>query len=523
MEELQHWRVYAKKTPKKPALIMARNGETFTYRVYDERVNQIAQFLLSFEEPPVVTIVMENNNRILEIICGCIVACVRCSPGAYHLAPSEIEYVINDFGANCIITSYAQKEQAAKFLEKLPNIKNRFMVHGTISGYDSFEDNISRYPMTAPSEGPEGREILYSSGTTGWPKAIVNIQAPQPFGRMTPFALRLYRESIGLNENTVYLNPGPLYHAAPLRSSLNSLRLGGTLVVMDHFDAEEYLAYVDKYKITHSQVVPTMFIRMLKLPEKVRKKYDLSSLKCIVHAAAPCPIPVKEQMIEWLGPILLEYYSSAENNSFTLINSHEWLTHKGSVGKSRFGKLHVMDKDSETELPLGEPGTIYVEGGANFEYHNDPRKTLSTRNSKGWTTIGDMGYLDDDGYLYLTDRKEDMIISGGVNIYPQEAEKVLVTHPKVADAAVFGIPNLDLGEEVKAVIQPMNMADTGLELEKELIAFCQQHLSKLKCPRSIDFEKELPRLPTGKLLKRRLKERYWGKDGSAVTGITKGE
>lgn len=521
MEHLQHWRVYAKKCPNKPALVMARTGETFTYREFDARVNQIARFLLSFDEPPVVTIVMENNNRILETICGCIVAGVRCSPVGYHLAPAEIEYIIKDFGANCIITSYAQKERAEKFLEKLPDLKSRFMVHGAIPGYDSFEDNVARYPKVAPPEGPEGREILYSSGTTGRPKAIVNLLAPPPFGYMTPFASSLYQKSIGLGEGTVYVSPGsPLYHAAPLRSCLNTLRLGGTVILMESFDAEEYLANIEKFRATHTQVVPTMFIRMLKLPEEVRKKYDLSSLKCVVHAAAPCPVPVKEQMIEWLGPILLEYYASAENNTFTLIDSHDWLTHRGTVGKSHWGKIHVMAEDNETELPVGNAGGIYVEGSANFEYHNDPEKTESTRNSKGWRTIGDIGYLDEGGYLYLTDRKSDMIISGGVNIYPQEAENVLVTHPKVADAAVFGIPNPDLGEEVKAIIQPVDMAEAGPQLADELMAFCLQNLSKVKCPRSIDFEKELPRLPSGKLLKRRLKERYWGKDGSAVKAIT---
>jgi acyl-CoA synthetase (AMP-forming)/AMP-acid ligase II len=287
-----------------------------------------------------------------------------------------------------------------------------------------------------------------------------------------------------------------------------TVRMGGTVIIMERFNPEAALAFIEQYKVTTSQWVPTMFIRMLKLPEEVRKKYDVSSLKMAVHAAAPCPIPVKEQMIEWWGPILYEYYAGTEGNTFLAISSQEWLNHKGSVGRAFAGTIHILD-ENENELPPGQTGGIYVADGVPFEYHNDPEKTLSSRTSKGWSTLGDIGFIDKEGYVYLTDRKADMIISGGVNIYPQEAENVLVMHPKVTDAAVFGIPHEEFGEEVKAVIQPADMADAGPELEKELIAFCQKQLAKIKCPRSIDFKKELPRYPNGKLFKRLLKERYW--------------
>ncbi|HLT15337.1 MAG TPA: AMP-binding protein, partial [Acidimicrobiales bacterium] len=296
-------------------------------------------------------------------------------------------------------------------------------------------------------------------------------------------------------------------------------RTGGTVIVMEHFDPEQYLALVEQHQVTFSQVVPTMFIRMLKLPQEVRARYDVSSLHAVVHAAAPCPVEVKRQMIEWFGPVIHEYYAGTEGNGFVYCNSEEWLAHPGTVGKAIIGTLHIVGEDGE-ELPVGEEGTVYFEGeaAATFEYYNDPEKTKSSRDPKGrgWSTLGDVGRLDEDGYLYLTDRKAYMIITGGVNVYPQEAENVLVQHPKVADVAVFGVPHEEFGEEVKAVVQPVSMDDAGPELERELIAYCREHLADVKCPRSVDFREELPRHPTGKLYKRLLKDEYWGKAGRSI-------
>ncbi len=292
-------------------------------------------------------------------------------------------------------------------------------------------------------------------------------------------------------------------------------RLGGTCIVMEHFDPEEALRQIEKHKATHSQWVPTMFVRMLKLPEQARIKYNVSSMKVAIHAAAPCPIPIKRQMIEWWGPVIFEYYAGTEGNGFCAITSQEWLAHPGSVGKSLLGELHIVGEDGN-DAPTGEPGTIFFANGPEFHYHNDPKKTADARNDKGWSTLGDVGYIDRDGYLYLTDRKAFMIISGGVNIYPQEAENVLINHPKVADVAVFGVPNEDFGEEVKAVIQPMNWADATPALAAELIAYCREHLSQIKCPRSVDFDRELPRHPTGKLYKRLVRDRYWGNRDSKI-------
>jgi long-chain acyl-CoA synthetase len=278
---------------------------------------------------------------------------------------------------------------------------------------------------------------------------------------------------------------------------------------MERFDPVQFLELVERHRITHSQMVPTMFSRLLKLPQEVRDAADVSSLRSIVHAAAPCPVPVKEQMIEWWGPIIVEYYGATEGNGYTFCDSEEWLAHKGTVGKTILGELVILD-DEGKEVPTGTSGTVWFRGATNFEYFNDPAKTAESKDETGtMSTVGDVGYVDEDGYLYLTDRKSYMIISGGVNIYPQETENLLVTHPKVMDAAVLGVPNEDLGEEVKAVVQPVPGVEAGPDLERELIAFCREHLARFKAPRSVDFVDELPRLPTGKLYKRLLRDRYW--------------
>jgi acyl-CoA synthetase (AMP-forming)/AMP-acid ligase II len=294
--------------------------------------------------------------------------------------------------------------------------------------------------------------------------------------------------------------------------------LGATVVAMEHFDPEQYLALIDRYHVTVTQVVPTMFIRLLKLDPLVRAQYDVSSLRCVIHAAAPCPVIVKKQMIEWFGPVLHEYYAGTEGNGFVYCNSEMWLAHEGTVGTPINCVVHICDDDGE-ELPRGTAGTVYFEGGATFEYHNDAEKTASSRHPMGWSTLGDVGYLDDDNYLYLTDRKAFMIISGGVNLYPQETENVLVMHPKVVDVAVFGVPNADFGEEVKAVVQPVAMPASSGDAEslaKELMTFCRSQLADVKCPRSIDFREELPRHPTGKLYKRLLKDEYWRAAGRSI-------
>ncbi|MBW1711359.1 MAG: AMP-binding protein [Deltaproteobacteria bacterium] len=504
-----HPKTFAVETPDKPAYVLAQTGEAVTFKELDERANRLAHLFrgAGLGVGDHIAILMENNAHYF------VAALAAQRSGLYytaistHLTTNEVEYIVNDCEAKLFFTSYAMKDLARVLLDKTPNVETRLMANGAIAGYESFEQRAAEYPITPIADECQGRDMLYSSGTTGRPKGIVPPDLGQPLEEGNE-ELLVYGNLYGLDQNTVYLSPAPLYHAAPLRFCMIMMRFGGTVAVMEKFDAVEFLAMVEKYRITHTQVVPTMFIRMLKLDEEIRKKFDLSSLKLIIHAAAPCPIPIKEKMIEWLGPIIYEYYAGSEGNGFVSINSEEWLKHKGSVGRGLKGTVHILD-ENENELPPGEPGLIYIADGTPFTYHNDPEKTAASQSSKGWTTLGDIGYLDEEGYLYLTDRKDNMIISGGVNIYPQEAENVMIMHPKVKDVAVFGVPNEEFGEEVKAVVQPVDTAEAGPALEQELIAFCHQSLSKIKCPKSVEFEENMPRTPTGKLIKRLLKERYW--------------
>jgi fatty-acyl-CoA synthase len=352
--------------------------------------------------------------------------------------------------------------------------------------------------------------MLYSSGTTGVPKGVRKTLTPGPPGDPASASVQIAMAigARGIGSDTVYLSPAPLYHSAPLVYCMATHRLGGTCVVMESFDAAGCLAAIERYRVTHAQFVPTMFTRMLRLPEEERLAYDLSSLTWAVHAAAPCPVPVKQQMMAWWGPIIHEYYAGTEDIGASQITPEEWLAHPGSVGRP-LGEVHILDPAGE-EVPVGQSGTVYFAGGREFEYHNDPEKTAKMRNARGWRTLGDVGHVDEDGYLYLTDRATFMIISGGVNIYPQEIEDTLVMHPSVADVAVFGIPNEDFGEEVKAVVQPAPGVTPGPELAAELEAFAREHLGRFKVPRSIDFVDELPRDPAGKLFKRKLRDPYWG-------------
>ena len=501
--------VHAAADPGKPAYIMADTGEVVTYGRLDEGSNRCAQMLWSLGLRPGdgIAIMMENHPRFLEICWAAQRSGLYYTAISSRLTAKEVAYIVGDCAASVLVTSAAKADVACEAAASCPRLTERFMVDGDAPGFLSYEREVAKHPAAPLPNELEGADMLYSSGTTGKPKGVRIPLSGQPAGTpntMVAFVAGLY----GVDASSVYLSPAPLYHAGPLRFNMTVHRLGGTCIVMEHFDAEQSLALIEKYRVTHSQWVPTMFVRMLKLDPAVRRRYDLSSLKVAVHAAAPCPVPVKQQMIEWWGPILFEYYGGTEGNGLTAITSQEWLGHRGSVGRPILGKLHIVGDDGN-EVAAGEPGTVYFAEGGRFEYHNDPDKTRQAHNERGWSTLGDVGYVDGEGYLYLTDRKAFMIISGGVNIYPQEAENVLITHPKVADVAVFGVPDEDFGEAVKAVVQPMDMADAGPGLERELIEFCQAQLARIKCPRSIDFEPELPRHPTGKLYKRLLRDRYW--------------
>jgi acyl-CoA synthetase (AMP-forming)/AMP-acid ligase II len=506
---------HAATRPDHPAVIMAGTGQTMTYAELDEEANRLSQLFRSLGLQPGdhVAFCMENHPRFLAVAWGCHYAGLYYTAMSSRLTDDEMQYIINDCGARAFITTAYKREAAEKLLGQAPNVETWLMIDGTVDGFESYEDTIAAQPAE-PLEGRiAGADMLYSSGTTGKPKGVKPPMPSQPLDAAGTSVYGLMALLFGLTEDTVYLSPAPLYHAAPLRFCMGAQMGGATVVVMERFDPEEALALIEKHQATLSQWVPTMFIRMLKLPDEVRAKYDVSSMQAAVHAAAPCPVEVKRRMIEWWGPVLHEYYAGTEGNGFVYTNSEDWLAHPGSVGKALIGSLHIVDEETGEEVPVGEAGTVYFEGenAATFQYHNDPEKTEKSRDPKGrgWSTLGDVGRLDEDGFLYLTDRKAYMIISGGVNIYPQEAENVLAMHPKVYDVAVFGIPNEDFGEEVKAVVQPAEGVEPGPDLERELIAFCREKLADVKCPRSVDFRDELPRHPTGKLYKRLLKDEYW--------------
>ena len=507
-------------TPDKPAVIMAGSGFTQTFAELDAAANRLSRVLhvAGLRPGDHIAICMENNDRYLEVIWGCHYAGLIYTAASSRLTSRELAYIIGDCGAKAFITSKYKADQAAEVLDQIPDVGLRLMLDGTIPGYDSYEDTVAQQSPDPLPGRVAGQDMLYSSGTTGLPKGVTREFVPAPLETNAGPIVGLLQLLFGATDQSVYLSPAPFYHAAPLRFCLAAHSLGATVVAMEHFDAEQYLDAVQRHRATHSQVVPTMFVRMLKLDPEVRNAYDISSLQCVIHAAAPCPVPVKKQMIEWFGPIIHEYYAGTEGNGFVYCNSDMWLAHEGTVGMPINCTVHICDDEGD-EVEQGQSGTIFFESGAAFEYHNDPDKTKASRHPKGWSTLGDVGYVDADGFLYLTDRKAYMIISGGVNIYPQEAENVLVTHPKVIDVAVFGVPHDEFGEEVKAVVQPMVMPADENEaraLSQELIAFCRSQLADVKCPRSIDFRVELPRHPTGKLYKRVLKDEYWQAAGRTI-------
>jgi long-chain acyl-CoA synthetase len=505
----QHPGVYAETTPDRTAIVMARSGATMTYAALEAYSNQVAHLLrgLGLERGAGVALFMENHLHFLPIVWGALRTGLRLTPLATHLTGPEADYIVQDSGAEVFIISEAKADTANDM--NLPGLppEHRFMTGRTPPRFRSFDDALAAMPTTPIADPSEGIEMFYSSGTTGQPKGVRKPLPEDPFG--IPHAShRVAMTRYEMDERMVYLSPAPLYHAAPLGYNIRTLRAGGLTVIMEKFDAEEALALIENYRVTHSQWVPTHFIRLLRLPEDIRKRYDISSLRYAIHAAAPCPVPVKQAMIDWWGPIIHEYYGGSEGNGITSLDTAEWLAHPGSVGRAQIGTIRICDENGD-EVPVGTTGTVFFEGGPKFAYHNDPEKTAASYNATGWSTLGDIGHVDEDGYLYLTDRRAFMIISGGVNIYPQEAENVLVTHPAVYDAAVIGVPNPDYGEEVKAVVQPVDPDQAGPQLADELIAYCRARLSPVKCPRSVDFEPQLPREANGKLYKQEIRKRYW--------------
>jgi acyl-CoA synthetase (AMP-forming)/AMP-acid ligase II len=492
---------------------MAISGETVTFADLEKRANQGAHALrqLGLKSGDTIAIACDNRLEFFDVMWAAQRSGLILVLLSARLKTDEIAYIVNDSGAKTLIVSNAMAATARNVSEIASSIPGLKQI-ATIGPVDALKDwNVlcANQPETPIVDEEIGGRMVYSSGTTGRPKGIKFASATGSPIQPNPGAV-LFERLYGLGQDTVYLSPAPLYHSAPMGMTAGIQAVGGTAVILPKFEPEEFLKAIDRWKVTAVMVVPTMLIRLLSLPDEVRNRYDLSSLKTVIHAAAPCPAPVKQATIDWLGPIIEEFYAGSEGNGHVTISSQEWLARPGSVGRAVVGQIHICD-DEGNELPAGETGTIYFSGGKPVSYHNDPAKTASAHNPKhpDWSTIGDVGRLDEEGYLFLSDRKDFMIISGGVNVYPQEVENLLLSHPAVADAAVFGVPNPDFGEEVKAVIQPKDWTSATEAMAKELMTWCRERLADVKCPRSIDFERELPRAETGKLYKKELKARYW--------------
>jgi fatty-acyl-CoA synthase len=461
---------------------------------------------------------MENRPEYFEVVWAGLRSGLYVTTINRHLTGEEAGYILDDCEARALVISSALGSKLPELVAFAPRCTTRLVAKGWAEGYESYEEVVAQYPDEPLADEPAGLFMLYSSGTTGRPKGIKAHLPGIPMSEFRSSVTLLLRSVFGFDDSTIYLCPAPLYHSAPMGFTIGTHALGGTVVVMEHFDPVDALAAIEAFGVTHSQWVPTMFVRMLKLGETQRYSFDLSTHRMAIHAAAPCPPAVKEQMLEWWGPIIHEYYGGTESIGLTYVGPEDWISHRGTVGRPMLGTLHICG-DNGAELGPNEDGLVYFERPTQvFEYHNDPEKTRSAHHPQHptWAALGDVGHLDEDGFLYLTDRASFMIVAGGVNIYPQEIENVLVLHPKVADVAVFGVPNEDLGEEVKAVVQLIDGEAPSVALADEIIEYAHSKLAQYKVPRSVDFIPELPRLPTGKLYKRLLRDPYWGRHDSKI-------
>ena len=512
-----HW---SKVFPSKPAVVHATSGDSVTYQELDDRSNQLAQLMWQqgLRRGDHISIFMENNLAFFDVVWAAFRSGLYLTTVNQYLTDDEAAYIVDNSESKVLVTSKLLSKVAANLPALCPAVERWLMVDGAVEGYEDYKEAISTFPAKNLDEQPAGTFMLYSSGTTGRPKGILK---PLPSSLISDDngALGGLQKSLwGFDDNSVYLSPAPLYHSAPVGFCTGVQALGGTVIMLPKFNELQALQAIQDYKVTHSQWVPTMFSRMLKVDKAEREIFDLSTLKVAVHAAAPCPRQVKQQMFDWWGPIIYEYYAGTEGNGMTHVTPEAWLSKPGTVGQSVVGTIHICDQ-AGNELPNGEPGLVYFElPHQPFSYLKDDRKTKDVQHPKhaNWSALGDVGYVDDEGYLFLTDRATFMIISGGVNIYPQEIEDALTMHPKIEDIAVFGVPNEEMGEEVKAVVQPAAGVEAGHELAAELMAYARAQVAHYKCPKSIDFEAELPRLPTGKLYKRLLKDKYWGKKDTRI-------
>lgn len=491
----------------KAAVIMAESGEKMSYSQLDAYANRLGRLYqwLGLKAGEHVAYCVENRLECTAIQWGAHYVGLYYSFISTRLKGAEAAYIVSDCEAKVLVVTAETAPAVVEAVRDLP-VPPKIYSLDPYGDLPLLDDACNSFCGDAVNDTLEGSEMLYSSGTTGVPKGVKPAMTGLPLGSTCVIA-GLLSKGFGVNSDCVYLSPAPYYHAAPLKWGQGVTALGGTLVVMQKFRPLEALQAIENYRVTHSQWVPTMFSRLLALSQEEKQQFDLSSQKVAVHAAAPCPIPVKRAMIDWWGPILFEYYSCTETIGMTMVTSSEWEANPGTVGRPLLGVLHIVDEVGN-ECPAGADGMVYFSDGPQFSYHNDEAKTREAYNAEGWATVGDVGHVDNNGYLYLTDRKSNMIISGGVNVYPQEVENLLISHPMIFDAAVIGTPHADLGEEVRAVIQLNSGIESTEHLKEELISYTREHLSNIKCPRVIDFREELPREPNGKLLKRVLRDEY---------------
>jgi long-chain acyl-CoA synthetase len=498
---MAHPGIVAGRNPEGIALIQAETGEMLTWSQLHRRAIQAANVFhrQGLRPGDSIALCLENRFEFVSVVWAALYSGLRFTPISTRLLQPEVEYILADCGARALVHS-ARTQAAAAAAGALADPVRSIDVDASDSPFDPDPNEAPEY------ERSEGVAMLYSSGTTGRPKGVWRAAPDAPVEELQP-ADAAMAAVYQIDERSIYLSTAPLYHSAPISFLARMNRIGAATVIMERFDPAAALAHIDTYRVTHSQWVPTMFVRMLRLDDAERSRHDLSTHRVAVHGAAPCPVHVKQAMLDWWGPIIYEYYAGTEGAGTCLIGPDEWLAHKGSVGRSVSGPLHILDEHGN-RLPAGEVGEIWFERSSEFRYLNDDDKTSESRRANGSGTFGDLGYLDADGYLYLTDRKAFTIIAGGVNVYPQEVEDVLLAHPAVVDAAVFGVPHPEYGEEIKAVVQPAPGLVADDSLSAELVAHCRAHLAGFKCPRSIDFDAELPREPNGKLMKRVLRDRY---------------
>ncbi|GAB3293936.1 AMP-binding protein [Epidermidibacterium keratini] len=503
---------WASEAPDRPAAVLTETGEELTYAQLEERSAKLAHWFREqgLQRGDVVALLATNSLEHFEIYWAVMRSGLYLTPINFHLLPSEVSYILDDSDAQVLIASADLGDLAKEALAAAPKVRKALAYGGQIDGFEDYVAAYAGQPSGDLDDDRAGRAMLYSSGTTGKPKGVRQPLPEESVKSDGDGALNVVAPIFGFGDQTRYLSPAPLYHAAPLRYSGQIQVWGGTVYVMPRFDAEDALRQIDRYQITHSQWVPTMFVRMLKLPEQTRGEYDVSSMQVAIHAAAPCPQDVKRAMIDWWGPVLWEYYAGSEGNGTTIINSEQWLTKPGSVGKPATTVVHICD-DEGNELPVGEIGKVYFESERPpFEYYKSPEKTASSRHPRHekWTAIGDLGYVDEDGFLFLAERQSFVIISGGVNIYPQEIEDALTMHPSVGDVAVIGVDDADLGEVVKAVVELVDGVPANDDTREALMEHLRERVAKYKLPRTIDFTERLPRTPTGKLRKHQLRAQY---------------